>query len=238
MYLTSCKGVTNNLDKGNDKVLAGLDQLFDQLFEVFIRIERWTWYMVQTDKKYTLEKYVLHQVENNIASLYWALLSLREAINVKFNNKAHLGSHNYILKLSKQVFPNNESIVTNSKEMAFQGKVWQTDKNKSPFAEILHIIDFTLEEIVPSVISAGDQLFTFFKTVVDQSSKEFETLNAKKSNYPDTLLLRTFANLLSPYREQLNGIAKKHLKFYYKDILKQKKRGAVPDKVYLTAQLA
>ena len=40
------------------------------------------------------------------------------------------------------------------------------------------------------------------------------------------------------YKKQINTLSKKHLNFYYKDILKQTKEFAKPDNVYACADLS
>ena len=70
------------------------------------------------------------------------------------------------------------------------------------------------------------------------AKEEFRSLRKKRSKFPDTVLLRSFTELLGIYRKQLNGLTKKHLHFYFKDILKQRLLKAIPDQAFISTTLA
>ncbi len=242
LYLSSYKELESivNSTERQDHVKAHFSRFFDQLFEVFIRIERWSWYMTNNDTEYSLRSYVLHQIDTNFAETFWALLSLHTSLGMHFGRFKGQNANDYLLELSKVVLPNDGITVTNTNQLAFHEKVWWQNKDKSPYQEVLDIPmgDVSNEQLLEMMKREGDELFTFFKTTIDQASTDFETMSADKDGYPDTLLLRTFVNLLSSYQDQLNGISKRYLHFYYNDILKQAKQGAVADSVFLSAVLA
>lgn len=67
-----------NAVQNANEMIALFNQLFDQLTRVFLRIERWTYYMQLGAEKYDLKKYVLDQVKETYSAYLWAVLSLRD----------------------------------------------------------------------------------------------------------------------------------------------------------------
>jgi hypothetical protein len=59
----------------------------------------------------------------------------------------------------------------------------------------------------------------------------------KKNHPPHLAILFAFLKLFKYLQDDLNGFTKKHLDFFYKDVLKLKAHGAVPDKVHLVFEI-
>ena len=218
----------------------GFNQLFDELVKVFMCIKRWIYYMKLSVIEYPLKTYVLQQVKSVYSSYFWALLSLRQNLFLS-------GAISGINPVDQSQFFFFD---------AYDEMLWKQDKDKSPYWETLGLQEDsgdTQQDIFPlkkgnnnaniispifnAVVKMGNELFVFFNKIIAQSAVEFETMKTKNSKYPDTLLLRTFVNLLQIPQEQLNGITERHLRFYYKDILKQELLPAVADQVYICAEL-
>ena len=212
-----------NSKKKKKKGLEIINQLFLQLFEVFLTIERWSHYMGESDVSYKLKKYVYQEVEDTYSGEFWALDEL----------------HQY-LRRSKQI--GRISKIPYSLEAVKQNKVWSDPKSKKTNWEILELyypLDTnTKYQIYRSLVHLGDRLFTFYHKIIDYAGIEFLDDSVRKDKFPDTLLLRTFTRLMMIHQEQLNTISNKHLSFYYSDILKQKRLDAVADKVFVVAELA
>ncbi len=101
---------------------------------------------------------------------------------------------------------------------------------------------------------AGDlsELFSFFpqgddveqKRLLDNIEyfiKNIEALpedQARAYQQPHFVLLLSFLKLLEVVRERLNGLTKKHLDFYFQDVLRMQKKKAVPDRVHVLVDLA
>ncbi len=60
-----------------------------------------------------------------------------------------------------------------------------------------------------------------------------ETLESKQNHEPGTALFIAFLKLFAHAKDNLNGMTKKHLDYYYYKILQQHTRAAVPDSVHV-----
>ena len=59
----------------------------------------------------------------------------------------------------------------------------------------------------------------------------------QKKHTPHLALIFVFLDLFQKLQDDLNGYTKKHLDFFYKDVLQLKARGAVPDKANIIFEL-
>ena len=59
----------------------------------------------------------------------------------------------------------------------------------------------------------------------------------KKNHSPHLALLFSFLKLFRYLQNDLNGFTKKHLDFFYQDILKLKPRNAIPDKTHILFEI-
>lgn len=65
-----------------------------------------------------------------------------------------------------------------------------------------------------------------------------ESLTEFPSHEPHMALFLTFLNLMKVARDHLNTLTKRHLDFYYQEVLQLEKRPETPDKVHLIFELA
>lgn len=230
LYADSCfKAQQALMSKGD--ISHSVNSLFDQLTDIFMQIKRWVYYMQRSTEDYELKKYVISQVKNNFSRYFWAVISLRQNL--------------YLSSAIRHIAP-----VDTSKFYFFDEndeKIWKENKGKTPYWKVLNLPgqikkaddNTDLQSAVfYSLKKAGDELFRFFHNIVKHATPAYEAMKQVRTKHPDTLLLRTFVHLLKTHQQELNGIAEKHLHFYYKDILRQSPLPAVPDKVFLTATLA
>lgn len=225
LYTNACLKLENESPLSMDSIDLGdsFNELFNQFMSIFIYIERWTFYMQKMDDVYDLKAYVLNKVENIFSPYFWALRAFKEDL--------------FLAKLIKKTTP-----VLNHLYDPFQDTLWTKNKDKSPYWKILGlkhpIEENTADDFFHALKSTGDELFVFFHTVVTHAVPEYEKLKIGQSKYPDTTLLRGFVSLLKIQQDQLNELSKKHLEFYYRDILKQVKLFAIPDHVIICAETA
>jgi len=204
-----------------------INRLFDLLIGIFIKIERWTYYMQNSAPLYNLKKYVLHQVKTNFSVYLWAIIALRDKLS-------QVSPIEGIEPVKHYLFD------------SFDKVTWKQNKDKTPYWQVLGSPNLENERndlldlwgVFSALTKAGDELFNFFYTVVSQAPAALENIKNQKSNYPDTTLLRSFVNLLQNHQEQLNAISQKHLQFYYQDILKQTIKSAIADSVFAYTTLA
>ncbi|WP_442266824.1 hypothetical protein ACSIGC_03745 [Tenacibaculum sp. ZS6-P6] len=207
-----------------EKVLIGFKQLFHQLLHVFHLIERWIYYMLQYPLEYKLKSYVIREVKTKYSHFLWAILWLK--------NQLH---HNKIVEKTED---DNDNIY-----QSYDKNIWKSGVKTTPYWELLEI-NYSIENTNKGLLNIsgtlkkiGEIMFSFFNSIIEYAPVEFQELEKEKDLYPDTLLLKTFTELIKPYKNQLNGLTKKHLNFYYKDILKERKTLAKPDSVFVCAEL-
>lgn len=227
LYLNTCIKLEQLLVR--DVVTRGLatamNLVFDQLTDIFMLIERWTYYMQGDDEKYDLKTYVLHQVKSNFSAYFWALVALRQNLSISYAAFGMEPPQTYLFQ-------------------SFDKIIWKQNKDKSPYWEIFNLYypvkskKNTPKVLFHAVKKVGDELFDFFRAIIEHANVEFEKVKSIRCKYPDTTLLRTFVNLLSIQQQQLNTISQKHLRFYYHDILKQSALPASADSAIICAELA
>lgn len=225
LFLHSCSHIESLFQKDENNTTIGklISSLFDQIFQLFLKLEHWIRFLLKSDQDFSLKKYILYQVEHIYSAQLWALLTLRRQL----------------------VLNNIMAKVENFESSIFQNAdatIWKQNKDKKTYWEILHLDPSFLKNKIPDFISAiknsGDQLFTFFTTITQHAKIAFEKLKETRSHFPDTILMRTFIQLLMHHRNQLNKISQKHLDFYYTDILQQKIKNALPDSVFIAIALS
>ena len=78
-----------------------------------------------------------------------------------------------------------------------------------------------------------------FETVIGHAKRLLEGSLKRQGDYqPHIGLILTFLHLFKSYQDQLNGLTAKHLKYYYRDVLKIDYRDKIADKVFVIIQLA
>jgi molybdenum cofactor biosynthesis enzyme len=230
LYVDACFKAQQALSS-QENISHSINALFDQLTDIFMQIKRWVYYMQRGTEAYELKKYVIAQVKDNFSKYFWAIISLRQNL--------------YLSSAIRHIAP-----VDTSKFYFFDEndeKIWKENKGKTPYWKVLNLpaqikksdASTNLQSAVFYALKKpGDELFRFFHNIIKHAAPALEAMKLVRSKHPDTLLLRTFVHLLKTHQQQLNGIAEKHLHFYYQDILQQSRQPAVPDKVFLTATLA
>lgn len=214
---------------GEGDLTFSMNQLFDQVTNLFMRIEQWTYHMQNSSESYDLKEYVINQVRIKYSAVFWAILSLQE--NLLYTN----------------TIPNINPVKYYLFE-SYDEVIWKQSRGLTPFWDVLNIPvvinDATRNpkigpgECYAAIKKEANELFNFFYTTIQYAGPEFEIQKIKTSQYPDTILLRTFVNLLGIHQKQLNGVGNRHLKFYFEDILKQQKHPAKADSVFVCAELS
>jgi hypothetical protein len=79
---------------------------------------------------------------------------------------------------------------------------------------------------------------TIVRLVGDTPKYLYESIQSCSNHQPHIALFIVFIILFTRAQENLNEVTRKHLDFYYKDVLQLKAKDAVPDKVHLIFELA
>ena len=198
------------------------NQIFSSISDVFYTLERWSFFMKRSDEQYEMKDYMLHRIRSDFSGFLWAINNLRDALSASS-------------LMGKSIEPVNYFVYD-----TWDDELWKQSRDKNPYWEVLGL-DKPLQDNkktgYEALIKACDRVFDFFKGLIVHAHDAYEELKNRKSKYPDTTLLRTGVHLLSVHQQQLNGIAQKHLHFYYHDILKQQVQPAVADQVFICAEL-
>ncbi|QHS56452.1 hypothetical protein GWR56_13225 [Mucilaginibacter sp. 14171R-50] len=201
--------------------------LFDQIAEVYGYFRDWIYYMERSQTRYEFKRFVTTNIRDIYSQYFWALIALKEAMHKTSIVPAITAPPN----LADESYSYTEQII------------WQTGMGKAPYWEVLdmgHRITFkTQPQTLLGVLQkTGEIVFDFLDKCVSYAATEYTYLKQKKSSYPDTLLLRGFVDLLKIHQSQLNDISKKHLDFYYRDILLQRPLPGATDSAYLCTTLS
>ncbi len=205
-----------------ERVLEIMNELFVQLIEVFLIIDKWSFYMTKSDIEYNLKSYVYRGIKDKYSGEFWAIVKLHRYLKKSKDFK----------KLSDMRF---------SLEGPKQNKIWQDPNPKKPFWKLLDLY-YPLNtnvsyQFYKSLVTIGDNVFDFYNKIICSAESEFNNIALVKDKFPDTLLLRAFTRLMMIHQEQINSISNKHLNFYYRDILKQEPRRAESDHAIVIAEL-
>lgn len=200
-----------------------LNPIFQQIFEVFAKMHKWSYFMENSEQEYGLKVYFQQMIRTKYAAIYWAIKELYNELNK--SNKFY-----------------GINWIDENYHKTYTAKLWTSSTDQRTFWEILGI-QFPIDknnvlELFTALKNAGNAVFGFFQILVEKASEEYKTLSVATTSYPDTLLIRTFFDLLKSNQDDLNELSAKHLNFYYQDILKQTKLGSQADKVYLCGDLA
>lgn len=224
-YQALCSEISRAINSGIRSVALGdsFNRLFDHVTDLFKRIAQWSGYMINSPEDYTLKRYLLGQTMTKLSVMFWATVSLRDSLSL-----------NGLVGAVKTAEIPSAS--------AFDQLEWTQNKGKLPFWEVLHLKSTialnTPADFFSALKKMGDTIYSFLDDLIKKSKQEYELRKKDQTRYADTLLLRTTLDLLAIHREQLNGLASKHLEFYYKKILLQSEQTAKADHVFVCGELA
>jgi len=174
LYNTTCATLSGVL-RVADGHKAGTDlggyfnQLFDQLFTVFMKIKRWVYFMHRSPEVYDLERYAKHQVHITFSKYFWALIAFRQ--NLYMTSK---------IDGIKPVDPTKFYFFD-----AYDENIWKKNKDNTPYWDVLglkHPIKDNLNtDYFTALSKAGDELFNFLYIIISKAKTGFESLKIKKA---------------------------------------------------------
>ena len=206
------------------------NQLFDQLTDLFIILELWTSYMKEFHHDYDLKHYIFKQLKEKYGPYFWSLLSFRQALH-SLDKPLKVDAVKYYL------FEDYDQKVWRNHELESFWEFFGLDHIPKLNEEAFNQSSFTNGILLIGLEAFGQEILKFLKTIIKEAKLAYLTHQKNKSKYPDTILLRAFSELLNVYKHDFNQLNKKHLNFYFKSILKQKKQNATADKAYAFTKL-
>jgi hypothetical protein len=182
--------------------------------------------MQLTHEKYAFKEAILSETISSVSEQFRAIASLRQNL--------------YLRKIIASVQP------VDHEELQWLDAVdrftWKQPRAQVPYWDFLGLSDsssiYSTQAVAEALIKNTSQLLSFFEKMVQRAGPALEEIKKGKAPFPDTLLLRCFVDLLGNCRNAMNGLAVKHLKFNYEQILGFQKRNTQPDQVWLCARLS
>jgi len=116
--------------------------------------------------------------------------------------------------------------------------IWELDGVKP--SEVIYQGATTAEQLENAVEMLQVVFQKFYEAIIYLKQKLDYYLNesmGKDNHYPEMALLLSFLRLYEYPQKSINGLTDRYLEYYYDNILKQVKREAVNDELYLTAKL-
>lgn len=115
------------------------------------------------------------------------------------------------------------------------GPAWRVTGQADP---TLHLAG-PPEQALPQALAELRQLYLETLNVliqtVDAAAQHYEDVANQPTPHPDTALLRVFVELMAHQQQVINGIGRRHLDFYYRNVLQMAPRPAQPDQVVVMA---
>lgn len=214
----------NNLQKANlflnkKKKLAYLQKCFDEIHGIAARFEAWLQKLKAVESFTNEEIGIRNEVINAVSSKLSGALRKLKAFDSLAEDKGALGTG---MELDYSIFSN----------------VWKLEE---PIEEDFAVTGKTTVDKVKSITEVLDQVFQeFYETLLYLKIKAPEHLSQSlksDKHYPEVALFLAFLKLFKIAQGDINNLNKRHLEFYYSQVLKQQPKPAVYDKAYLKFSL-
>lgn len=202
---------------------------FGLLLSIFETLAVWALFMLMSGHHYDLRNYAIRQIEEQFGTTVQSLIVLINAASeIMTAAKLPPVPETFLSKLLEYPWKGNPAAVIEPDVqpdnvhtlLKAEKEIWQSRQEN-------------FQKLYNPLCKIGDPLFAFLKKVTDHAGIEYQSEIAKKTPFPDTLLLRAFTEAMTIQRDALNKIPGRHLDFYYRDILEQKPLTGVADSVYL-----
>jgi hypothetical protein len=126
--------------------------------------------------------------------------------------------------------------------VTFEDEPWNAFFSKVDADDSVYVGNNLKQKIIYSLMYVDDIFNTMCKAYeeITQRSGYYwqQAIEEFPRHQPHMALFISFVELFSYARNELNGLIRKHLEFFYRDVLHLKEKPASPDSVYLIYQLA
>jgi len=242
----------------NNPSLANFAELVAYVLSRFQKINSWYYSSAQGSSLHNdLTLYIRSYLRKELEALREMLFYVNELANVNysseefyidlFDNGHYPGLSEDITNYKKQqrssagglrnqVLASIESILTLNDS-------WElNDKPNSKIRESLFTGTNQEEKLQNAALKLNgmfDAVFHAIQTISETCHRYFEeTIDRKSDHAPHVAFLITFIKLFGYVSEALNKLPRKHLDYYYQEILRIKKKEAIPDQVFVVFDLA
>ncbi len=134
----------------------------------------------------------------------------------------------------------NKKIINDQKEVfknKFKSVIWQCKANDNPLVfeekkDVSIIMGFK------QLVMISNKLYKLIYNIINKSKHKLNSSLFSNSNHnPHVGLVLTFLKLFNYVQDDINQTCKKHLDFYYKNILSQKKRNKTQNKTHIVVEI-
>ena len=215
-YAGACAGLSGRSPEVRDVANIGAaSQLCVLTSNMLVLLDRWLHFMNQSPDSYVLHAFLNARIGSSLAGLLWGLVAWQQALSIS--------SHGSVAPPDRQLFAGFEP-------------VWHEVRDYS--AVEASLVAPTLEAIYASLQQIYQQVFSIFTQVVGYAEHAFKECQNLPTRYADTALLMAFSELMEVQQREINGLGRKHLDFYYRQVLLQNPRPAQADQVHVCLSLA
>ncbi|MTI22460.1 hypothetical protein E1176_15615, partial [Fulvivirga sp. RKSG066] len=203
------------LFKRTDRKHKYLDKCFREIHNIASRFEDW-YKRLKAIEEFTLSQVsVRSEINNAITSKLKTALQELKKLDVGANDKKVLGK-------------------TIALDYADFSEIWELDEIEK--TDSLYK-GKTQKERIESVTEKLQQIFQdFYETLLYLKSKTPDYLDQSLESdihYPEIALYIAFLKLFEKAQGNLNQLNRRHIEFYFAEVLRQQKKNAIYDKVYL-----
>lgn len=207
--------------KGSETALKKYAVLFDDIIDKLVRINKWH---DRVAPDHPLKKELEIKIRSSLGPALEKLISYKKGI----------------------VVPIEEDFVTliesKSNESIFSKDPWNINYDKIKADETIYVGSNQEQKIAHAALYVDDIFLAVLKAYKDLSERGEFYFKAAIENYPDhqphMALFIAFLQLFKYAQKELNGLSRRHLEFYYRDVLRLHERKANPDAVYMIYELA
>ncbi|HEY1038137.1 MAG TPA: baseplate J/gp47 family protein [Bacteroidia bacterium] len=205
----------------DDKIYA-IRLLFDVISDLLVLSNKWLSFEDVLPKLFSDN--LTKIVQNNLSPI---LNEVRDYAHL-YEKYSHPSKYVYF----------DETILT-----IFPEKYWQQNAYMSPTEKsLVGYSDTTDKEILldkthAPLIEIARNIIRNITILITLAKGEFERIQKQSNIKPDLGLILAFLNLFKKAQQKQNLLSQKHLDFYYRNVLKLKEAGIVPDRTFLVMQL-
>ncbi|MCF5467832.1 hypothetical protein [Pseudomonas syringae] len=191
---------------------AAVSQLCMLSTHMFSMLNQWYQWMDLAPKAYVLHGFLKTRIETSLADQLWTMVRLQ---------------------LTLSLFSRGQVEAPDAGLFKGFDKVWGGKRTAPAPPE-----DTDIPAGLAGLQVVYGAVFSVFTQVIDYARQAFEASENQPTGFADTALLMVFSRLMAVQQQNINQLGRKHLDFYYRQILQQVPKPAQADAVYVCLTLA
>lgn len=205
--------------KGDKPLLKKYAELFNDIIEKLLRIHKW---YKRSTPDHPLKKELEIKIRSSLSPALEKLISYKRGLAIE----------------KEEDF---ETLIE-KEQPVFEKAPWSIDYSKIKGDDSIYTGGSREQKIANAALYVDDIFLSVLKIYRELTESSAHYFDDAIENYPQhqphMALFIAFIKLFGYAQKELNGLTRKHLEFYYRDVLRLKERQANPDAVYLIYELA